>query len=564
MTLPTDQLERLAVDTIRTLSIDGVQQANSGHPGAPMGMAPMTFALWTKHLRHAPTDPAWPNRDRFVLSAGHASMLLYSMLHLTGYAVSLDDLKSFRQWGSITPGHPEYGVTPGVEATTGPLGQGMANGVGMAIAERRLAGEFNRPGHDVVDHRTYVICSDGDLQEGITAEACSLAGHLKLGKLIALYDDNRIQLDGPTAWTFTEDVVARFDAYGWHTQRVDDGNDVAAINAAIEAAKADDRPSLIAVRTHIGFGSPNKQDTQKAHGAPLGPEEVRLTKEAYGWDPDRTFYVPEEAGALFLRAVDAGRAAVAEWDGRPRCLRRGLPRRGRRAAPPRRRAPGGRLGRRAQRLRDGHRGGDAKREPGPDPVAGRPGPGAVRRLRGPLGVQPDGRQGAGPRPLRTRRTPAATSGSVSASTRWAASPTASPTTAVSSPTAPRSSPSATTCAALSGSRRCRTSTSSTSGPTTPSASARTARPTSRSSTTRPCARSRTCGSSDRATRTRRPRPGRSRWSARRSPARPPARWPWRSPGRSCPPCPARWSSRARACAGAGTSCARPGAAARRS
>jgi len=314
MTLATDQLERLAVDTIRTLSIDGVQQANSGHPGAPMGMAAMTYTLWTKHLRHAPTEPSWPNRDRFVLSAGHASMLLYSMLHLTGYAVSLDDLKSFRQWGSITPGHPEYGVTPGVEATTGPLGQGFVNGVGMAIAERRLAAEFNRPGHGIVDHRTYVICSDGDLQEGITAEAASLAGTLRLGKLIALYDDNRIQLDGPTSWAFTEDVVARFDAYGWHTQRVDDGNDIAAINAAIEAAKSDDRPSLIAVHTHIGFGSPNKQDTQKAHGAPLGPDEVRLTKEAYGWDPDKTFYVPDEAGALFLRAVDEGKAAVAEWD----------------------------------------------------------------------------------------------------------------------------------------------------------------------------------------------------------------------------------------------------------
>jgi len=314
MTLATDQLERLAVDTIRTLSIDGVQQANSGHPGAPMGMAAMTYTLWTKHLRHAPTEPSWPNRDRFVLSAGHASMLLYSMLHLTGYAVSLDDLKSFRQWGSITPGHPEYGVTPGVEATTGPLGQGFVNGVGMAIAERRLAAEFNRPGHGIVDHRTYVICSDGDLQEGITAEAASLAGTLRLGKLVALYDDNRIQLDGPTAWAFTEDVVARFDAYGWHTQRVDDGNDIAAINAAIEAAKSDDRPSLIAVHTHIGFGSPNKQDTQKAHGAPLGPDEVRLTKEAYGWDPDKTFYVPDEAGALFLRAVDEGKAAVAEWD----------------------------------------------------------------------------------------------------------------------------------------------------------------------------------------------------------------------------------------------------------
>jgi transketolase len=314
MTLAQDQLERLAVDTIRTLAIDGVQQANSGHPGAPMGMAPMAFALWTKHLRHAPTNPAWPNRDRFVLSAGHASMLVYSLLHLTGYGVSLDDLRSFRQWGSLTPGHPEYGLTPGVEATTGPLGQGLVNAVGMAIAERRLAAEFNRPGHEIVDHRTYVICSDGDLQEGITAEASSLAGHLRLGKLIALYDDNRIQLDGPTAWAFSEDVLKRYEAYGWHTQRVDDGTDVAAIDAAIEAAKADGRPSMIAVRTHIGYGSPNKQDSQKAHGAPLGPDEVRLTKEAYGWDPDQQFFVPEEAAAVFRRAVDEGREACAAWD----------------------------------------------------------------------------------------------------------------------------------------------------------------------------------------------------------------------------------------------------------
>jgi transketolase len=316
MTSPSDRLDLLAVNTIRTLSIDGVQQANSGHPGAPMGAAAMAYALWTRHLRHAPTQPSWPDRDRFVLSAGHASMLLYSLLHLTGYAVTLEDLKSFRQWGSITPGHPEYGMTPGVEATTGPLGQGLVNGVGMAIAERRLAEEFNRPGHDVVDHRTYVICSDGDLQEGISAEASSLAGHLKLGKLIALYDDNRIQLDGPTAWAFTEDVLARYAAYGWHTQRVEDGNDVAAISAAISAAEADDRPSIIAVHTHIGFGSPNKQDSQKAHGAPLGPDEVRLTKEAYGWDPDRTFFVPDEAGELFLRAVPAGEALVSDWEAR--------------------------------------------------------------------------------------------------------------------------------------------------------------------------------------------------------------------------------------------------------
>jgi transketolase len=314
MTLATDRLDQLAVDTIRTLAIDGVQQANSGHPGAPMGMAPMAYALWTRHLRHSPTQPEWPDRDRFVLSAGHASMLIYSLLHLTGYAVTLEDLKAFRQWGSITPGHPEFGLTPGVEATTGPLGQGLANAVGMAIAERRLAAEFNRDGHDVIDHRTYAICSDGDLQEGIAAEACSLAGHLRLGKLIALYDDNRIQLDGPTAWTFSEDVLGRFEAYGWHTQRVEDGNDIAAIDAAIEAAKAHDRPSIIAVRTHIGFGSPNKQDSQKAHGAPLGPDEVRLTKAAYGWDPDRSFYVPDEASDLFRRAVEEGRDRVAAWE----------------------------------------------------------------------------------------------------------------------------------------------------------------------------------------------------------------------------------------------------------
>ncbi len=316
MTLATDRLDQLAINTIRTLSIDGVQQANSGHPGAPMGAAPMAYVLWTHFLRHSPTQPDWPDRDRFVLSAGHASMLLYSLLHLTGYGVTIDDLRSFRQWGSITPGHPEHGLTPGVEATTGPLGQGLANAIGMAIAERRLAYEFNRDDHRVIDHRTWVICSDGDLQEGIASEACSLAGHLRLGKLIALYDDNRIQLDGPTAWAFSEDVLGRFDAYGWHTQRVEDGNDIAAIASAIEAAKADERPSIIAVRTHIGFGSPHKQDSQKAHGAPLGADEVRLTKEAYGWDPDRTFYVPDEVRDHFRRAVDVGRDLVAEWNAR--------------------------------------------------------------------------------------------------------------------------------------------------------------------------------------------------------------------------------------------------------
>jgi len=312
MTLATD-LDQLSIDTIRTLSIDGVQKANSGHPGAPMGAAPMAYVLWTRFLRHAPMRPDWPNRDRFVLSAGHASMLLYSLLHLTGYAVSLEDLESFRQWGSITPGHPEYGLTPGVEATTGPLGQGFANAVGMAIAERRLAEEFNRHEHTIVDHRTYVIASDGDLQEGIASEAASLAGHLQLSRLIVLYDDNHIQLDGPTSMAWSEDVTKRFEAYRWHTQRVDDGNDVGAIEAAIEAALTEDRPSLIAVRTHIGFGSPNKHDSQKAHGSPLGPEEVRLTKEAYGWDPDRSFYVPGAARDHFRSAVPAGEDLVEDW-----------------------------------------------------------------------------------------------------------------------------------------------------------------------------------------------------------------------------------------------------------
>src|SRR6476661_2789261 len=316
MTAVTTDIDRLAIDTIRTLSIDGVQAANSGHPGAPMGAAPMAYVLWTRFLRHAPTRPDWPDRDRFVLSAGHASMLLYSLLHLTGYDLPLSELEHFRQWGSRTPGHPESGLTAGVEATTGPLGQGFANAVGMAIAERRLAAEFDRDGHTIVDHRTYVIASDGDLQEGIASEAASLAGHLRLGKLIVLYDDNGIQLDGPTSMAWSEDVTERFDAYGWHTQRVSDGNDLDAIEAAIEMARADPRPSLIAVRTHIGFGSPNKQDSQKAHGSPLGPDEVRLVKEAYGWDPDKTFYIPDDALRVFRAAVPAGDELVSDWQSR--------------------------------------------------------------------------------------------------------------------------------------------------------------------------------------------------------------------------------------------------------
>ena len=305
------RLEQSAITAIRTLAIDTVQAANSGHPGAPMGCAPMAHTIWTRHLRHAPSTPGWFDRDRFVLSNGHASALLYSLLHLTGYGLTVDDLKSFRQWGSLTPGHPEYGLTAGVEATTGPLGQGFANGVGMAIAERRLAAEFNRPGHSVVDHRVFAIVSDGDLQEGLASEAASLAGHLKLGKLIYLWDDNLIQLDGPTSTAWSEDVRKRFDAYGWHTSSVADGNDVASIDAAISAAIKDDRPSLIAVRTVIGFGSPNKAGSQKSHGAPLGPDEVKLTKTAYGANPDATFDVPADVAEFYRGAITSGEALVA-------------------------------------------------------------------------------------------------------------------------------------------------------------------------------------------------------------------------------------------------------------
>ena len=308
------ELERLAITTIRTLSIDGVQKANSGHPGAPMGAAPMAFALWTRFLQFAPREPGWPNRDRFVLSAGHASMLLYSLLHLTGYDLPMSELQSFRQWGSRTPGHPEYRLTPGVEATTGPLGQGFTNGVGMAIAEQRLAAEFNREGHPIIDHRTFVLASDGDLQEGVSAEAASLAGHLQLAKLTVLWDDNHIQLDGPTSWAWTENVLGRFDAYGWGTAMVEDGNDVDAIAAAIQRGVDDGRPSFIAVRTHIGYGSPNKHDSQKAHGSPLGADEVRLTKEAYGWPPDAQFLVPDEVGEAMGAFATRGEELVRDWD----------------------------------------------------------------------------------------------------------------------------------------------------------------------------------------------------------------------------------------------------------
>ncbi len=308
------ELDQLAVNTIRFLAVDAVQKANSGHPGMPMGAAPMAYVLWTRFLKHNPRNPDWPNRDRFILSAGHGSMLLYALLHLTGYDLPIEELKRFRQWGSKTPGHPEYRIAPGVETTTGPLGQGFGNGVGMAIAERHLAAHFNRPGYEIVDHYTYAIVSDGDLMEGISHEAASLAGHLGLGKLIYLYDDNDISIDGPTNLTFTEDVAMRFQAYGWHVLRVADGNDMEAVEQAIvEARQVLDRPSLIIVRTHIGYGSPHKQDTAAAHGEPLGEEEVRLTKRNLGWPEDKTFYVPDEVYAHMRQAVERGAQWEQEW-----------------------------------------------------------------------------------------------------------------------------------------------------------------------------------------------------------------------------------------------------------
>jgi len=307
-------LDELCINTIRFLSVDAVQQANSGHPGMPMGAAPMAYVLWTKFLRHSPRNTGWPDRDRFVLSAGHGSMLLYSLLHLNGYDLSLNDLKNFRQWGSKTPGHPEYGETPGVETTTGPLGQGFATGVGMAIAERHLAAKFNKPNQDIVNHYTYGIVSDGDLMEGISHEAASLAGHLKLGKLIYLYDDNHISIEGKTDIAFSENRLQRFEAYGWHVRQVEDGNDLQAIEEALIAAHDEtDQPSLIAVRTSIGFGSPNRQDTAKAHGEPLGDEERKLTKENLGWPQEPAFYIPEEALAHFRISVDKGLELEQSW-----------------------------------------------------------------------------------------------------------------------------------------------------------------------------------------------------------------------------------------------------------
>jgi transketolase len=311
----TTDLDYRSINTIRFLSVDAVEKADSGHPGLPLGAAPMAYVLWTRFLRHNPANPQWFNRDRFVLSAGHGSMLLYSLLHLTGYALPLEQIKKFRQWESITPGHPERGMTPGVEVTTGPLGQGFGNGVGLAIAEAYLAARYNRPGFEIIRHFTYGLVSDGDLMEGVAAEAASLAGHLKLGKLIYLYDDNRITLAASTELSFTEDRAQRFAAYGWHTQSIDNGNDLEFIASAIAAARQEtERPSLILVRTHIGYGSPHKQDTFAAHGSPLGNEEVNLTKQNLGCPIAPLFFVPQDVAEHFHGAVDRGRQTEAEWN----------------------------------------------------------------------------------------------------------------------------------------------------------------------------------------------------------------------------------------------------------
>ena len=309
-----EALQQRAINTIRFLSADAVQRANSGHPGLPMGAAAVGYTLWTRYLKHNPGNPAWDDRDRFVLSGGHGSMLLYSLLHLTGYDLPLEEIKNFRQWGSITPGHPEYGLTPGVETTTGPLGQGFGNGVGFAIAEAHLAAKFNQPDHKIVDHYTYGLVTDGDLMEGVSSEAASLAGHLQLGKLIYFYDDNHISIDGDTALAFSEDSGTRFESYGWQVLRVEDGNDVEAIDQAIQQAQGDPRPSLIMCRTKIGYGMPNKQGTKEAHGEPPGEEELEAAKERLGWPQEPRFYIPDDVLEFYRQAEERGQKFQAEWE----------------------------------------------------------------------------------------------------------------------------------------------------------------------------------------------------------------------------------------------------------
>ena len=321
------QIDKLSIDTVRALSMDAVQKANSGHPGTAMALAPLGYLLYTRILRHNPADPSWAGRDRFLLSAGHASMLQYSLLFLTGYDLSLDDLKDFRQWNSLTPGHPEVGATPGVELTTWPLGKGFANGVGMALAANHLAERFDRPGHELFEHFIYAICSDGDLMEGISHEAASLAGHLKLGRLIYFFDDNHITIEGETELTCTDNVEARFSAYGWHTEAVEDSEDLDALARAIEAAQADPRPSLIRVRSHIAHPAPNARDTTGAHGAPLGEDEVKAAKEAMGW-PDEHFRLPEEVLAHCGEVRERGAAWQQEWEEHRRRLETTAPEEG--------------------------------------------------------------------------------------------------------------------------------------------------------------------------------------------------------------------------------------------
>ena len=323
MTIKTT--DELCINTIRFLAVDAVQKANSGHPGAPLGMAPMAYVLWDRFLKHNPNDPKWPNRDRFILSAGHASAMLYALLHLTGYELPLEEIKQFRQWGSKTPGHPEYGLVPGVEVTTGPLGQGFANGVGMAIAERWLAQHYNRPGHEIINHYTYTIVSDGDIMEGVASEAASLAGTLRLGRLICLYDDNGISIEGNTDITLAEDVAQRFQAYGWHVIGSIDGMNTASVDQAIRVARTDNRPSLIICRTIIGYGSPHKAGTGSAHGEPLGEEEVRLTKERLGWSYEEPFTVPPEVLTHFRQAQERGKHQQQEWEAKLEAYRQTYP-----------------------------------------------------------------------------------------------------------------------------------------------------------------------------------------------------------------------------------------------
>ena len=320
------ELDLLCINTIRGLAMDAVQKANSGHPGMPMGAAPMAYALWTRYMRYDPLKPRWPNRDRFILSAGHGCILLYSLLHLTGYDMPLDELKQFRQWGSETPGHPEYNLDRGIETTTGPLGQGFGNGVGMAIAEKYIAAHFNRPGHELINYKIYAIVSDGDLMEGVSSEAASLAGHLGLGNLIYLYDDNHISIEGSTDLAFTENRAKRFEAYGWFVQTIEDGNDLEGIDTALKAAEAQiERPSIIMVRTHIAYGSPNKHDTAGAHGSPLGEEEVKLSKEYLGIPLEPKFYIPDDVLTHFRKAIGRGEKAETEWQERLNAYRKAFP-----------------------------------------------------------------------------------------------------------------------------------------------------------------------------------------------------------------------------------------------